>query len=98
MNNSIKRLFLILNYFFIVLLFILITILPLSAKENEFVKYKKIRIMKSVCIRCGNCAKECPSFALSLNLNSESVQIDRSKCILCGYCTRVCPVLALRIA
>ena len=38
MNNSIKRLFLILNYFFIVLLFILITILPLSAKENEFQK------------------------------------------------------------
>lgn len=38
MNNSIKRLVLISIYFFIVSLFISITVLPISAKEDEFQK------------------------------------------------------------
>lgn len=40
------------------------------------------------CIGCGNCVKECPANAISL----DPLTIDKSKCIGCGKCIGECPV------
>ena len=40
------------------------------------------------CILCGQCVKECPGNAITL----QPVRVDPSKCIGCGKCIGVCPV------
>lgn len=50
------------------------------------------------CIRCGYCARVCPSEAIKYGeilprsvVNEKAVVIDQNKCIGCMTCTRVCP-------
>jgi ferredoxin len=50
----------------------------------------KARVKDSVCIKCGNCARNCPNDAIyPPNL------IDDKKCIGCGICTKKCPTGAI---
>lgn len=56
---------------------------------------KRLRILKSLCIECGNCIEECPNEALSMG--PKSAQVDYQLCITCGYCIRVCPQFCIRI-
>ncbi len=45
------------------------------------------------CIQCGECVKNCPGNAISLN----PLTIDQEKCIGCGACIGICPVRAFSI-
>ena len=52
----------------------------------------KARINSSVCIRCGNCARNCPNDAVyPPNI------IDDKKCIGCGICEKKCPAGAIKM-
>jgi len=67
---------------------------------EEHVKMKKCRSGKCVelltyniihekCKRCGLCAKNCPTQAISGNAK-EGYKVDAGKCIRCGKCFEVC--------
>ena len=43
------------------------------------------------CIKCNECASNCPAGAITLN----PLAIDMGKCIFCGDCARCCPEKAL---
>jgi len=61
-------------------------------KKNQ----KKIRIIISVCQKCGKCVVECPNNALLMENNE--IRILHARCIRCGYCIRVCPRFCIRLA
>ena len=42
------------------------------------------------CLRCGACARVCPTGCIAVDAASWS--IDRSRCTLCGRCAEACPV------
>ncbi|MCX7732788.1 MAG: DUF362 domain-containing protein [candidate division WOR-3 bacterium] len=47
------------------------------------------------CIRCAECARNCPVGAIEMNSFPE---IDRRRCIRCFCCSEICPVKAMTIA
>ncbi|HEX3013600.1 MAG TPA: 4Fe-4S binding protein [Methanobacterium sp.] len=57
-----------------------------------FIKEPLVDLTK--CIKCGECAKQCPKQAI----NNESLQIDRELCIGCFNCVKVCPVEARKLS
>ena len=61
-------------------------------KKNQ----KKIRIIISVCQKCGKCVVECPNNALLME--NKEIRILHARCIRCGYCIRVCPRFCIRLA
>ena len=50
----------------------------------------KARIKESVCIKCGNCYRNCPNDAVL-----SSIMIDEKRCIGCGTCAKKCPTGAI---
>jgi len=53
----------------------------------------EIAFHSDLCINCGDCAKVCPSDAIS----ECAERVDREKCTLCGKCVDECPSTALKI-
>lgn len=52
------------------------------------------------CVTCANCAKICPTHALTITVNSTyaiTLLENASYCIGCGLCVRVCPEKAITI-
>ena len=52
----------------------------------------KASINNSVCIKCGNCARNCPNSAIY-----PPNMIDDKKCIGCGTCIKKCPTGAIKM-
>jgi len=55
---------------------------------------KNFIINKDLCIKCGLCAKDCPTSALTMD---EFPVINEDVCFGCGHCLAVCPTGALSI-
>jgi uncharacterized protein (DUF362 family)/Pyruvate/2-oxoacid:ferredoxin oxidoreductase delta subunit len=56
-------------------------------------------IDRSVCLRCGDCARICGSKAMALSGEGQEkqVRIDYNVCIRCYCCHEICPVKAITI-
>ncbi len=50
----------------------------------------KAKIRESVCIKCGNCLRNCPNDAVY-----PSIMINEKRCIGCGTCAKKCPTGAI---
>lgn len=59
----------------------------IGIKGDKHISKAKI---KSSCIKCENCYKNCPNDAIL-----SSIKIDEKKCIGCGICLQKCPVDAI---
>jgi nitroreductase/NAD-dependent dihydropyrimidine dehydrogenase PreA subunit len=53
-----------------------------------------ISVNREKCIKCGICAKECPTLVLSIGENGPEA-VAPLDCIACGHCVAVCPTAAL---
>ena len=50
-------------------------------------------VISDDCVRCGSCAAECPSGAISEG--DGKYVIDANACVDCGTCEGVCPAGAI---
>ena len=50
----------------------------------------KAKIKESVCIKCGNCLRNCPNDAIF-----PSIMVNDKRCIGCGTCAKKCPTGAM---
>lgn len=50
----------------------------------------KAKIRESICIKCGNCYRNCPNDAIE-----ESILVNDKRCIGCGTCAKKCPTGAM---
>jgi nitroreductase/NAD-dependent dihydropyrimidine dehydrogenase PreA subunit len=55
---------------------------------------KEFVVDKELCIKCGMCAKDCPTGALAMD---EFPELNEDVCFGCGHCLAVCPKGALSI-
>ena len=53
-----------------------------------------IKVNLELCVRCGACAKVCPSGIIALDTAGPALTSPKA-CIRCGHCVAVCPVAAL---
>jgi uncharacterized protein (DUF362 family)/ferredoxin len=49
------------------------------------------------CRACGECARNCPSHAISYDEDEGRYHVDRSRCISCYCCAEVCPCDAITV-
>jgi uncharacterized protein (DUF362 family)/ferredoxin len=54
-------------------------------------------IDQTLCIRCGECARNCPSGAISLIEPAGTYGVDRRRCISCYCCAEACPADAIEL-
>ena len=66
----------------------------LPKRMLEILKQRPIVVDKKECVKCGLCAKKCPTKAIKLNPYPE---INKKKCIRCFCCMEVCPQDALSL-
>lgn len=52
-------------------------------------------INQEKCTRCGECARNCPSQAISFDEVSRRYSVERRRCITCYCCAEVCPADAI---
>lgn len=52
----------------------------------------KLSINTSTCIKCGKCARVCPSQIITQETKGSAVKVQNvENCIACGHCVAVCP-------
>lgn len=56
---------------------------------------QKISRQEDSCVHCGLCTALCPTKALRMDSQSQTVLFLREKCSACGLCTSLCPVQAM---
>jgi uncharacterized protein (DUF362 family)/Pyruvate/2-oxoacid:ferredoxin oxidoreductase delta subunit len=54
-------------------------------------------IDEEACRACGECARNCPSNAISLDRNADAYHVDRHRCTSCYCCVEVCPYDAVSV-
>lgn len=67
--------------------------------DSCFCQSKKFggeNLCKSACLGGMDCAKICPTGAITKNRYGVA-EIDRSKCIACGECVRICPMSVIKL-
>ncbi len=88
-----------------------LTVLKHSFKKRVTLEYPEIkRILPKTfrgkpvwsgekCIACKICERVCPSAAVKIEKNGESIhyKIDLSRCIMCGNCMYHCPKEAIKL-
>lgn len=57
---------------------------------HRILRMKNIRVDKDKCRSSANCAKFCPTGAITVK-KGEAAEIDKDICIGCGACVNVCP-------
>ncbi len=57
-----------------------------------------IRNAVEKCLFCGQCERNCPVGAISLDRKNRTWAIDRDKCVSCGVCEGKCPAHCLSLA
>lgn len=55
----------------------------------------KLKLAKTRCNNCGNCAEECPMGSLEKNSEEKNIQYNVLHCITCNQCIHICPQEAL---
>lgn len=60
----------------------------------------KIDFDVNKCLGCGNCARVCPTYAITMVPSEvtklkKQPQIEIAKCVFCGSCVDICPTKAL---
>lgn len=58
--------------------------------------YEGENFCKSACLGCMDCAKVCPTSAISKNRYGVA-EIDRTRCIACGECVKICPMHVIKL-
>lgn len=52
----------------------------------------KLSINTGTCIKCGKCARVCPSQIITQETKGSAVKVQNvENCIVCGHCVAVCP-------
>ena len=52
----------------------------------------KLSINTETCIKCGKCARVCPSQIITQETKGSAVKVQNvENCIVCGHCVAVCP-------
>lgn len=64
-------------------------------KSIPFIGKPEIDLEK--CTRCGECVKRCPSNAIVLDKEANSIGINYDDCVFCSLCEEVCPVGAAQM-
>ena len=64
--------------------------------EHRTVKLKKYNIDLENCIKCGICARYCPTNAITV-VRRESFEVDLNKCVGCKACENVCPKKVINV-
>ena len=57
----------------------------------------EISVIKSECIKCGRCAKICPSKAIKIEKDGTSPTFDLKKCCYCNLCQKSCLKSAIEL-
>jgi Fe-S-cluster-containing hydrogenase component 2 len=70
-------------------------ICAMAALAGAQEEMRKSMIVRSRCVGCGDCVRQCPMTALSLD-NGKAV-VDREKCVGCHTCLMTCSFGAPRI-
>ncbi len=64
--------------------------------EHRTIKLKKYNIDLENCIKCGICARYCPTNAITV-IRRESFEVDLNKCVGCKACENVCPKKVINV-
>ena len=62
---------------------------PISKEEKTAISIGCAVVLKDNCIRCGTCARHCPSAAISMVDGKPAV--NEARCLGCGACEYYCP-------
>ena len=68
-----------------------------ASRKGKLAQHSNIspKVIKKLCIGCGNCCSICPSQAISLT--NKKASIDQRKCIGCAECITICLQDAIQI-
>ncbi len=63
------------------------------------VPFGRLELDRSQCTGCGLCALDCPTAALRIASNADSIRLlfEHQSCVGCGQCVKACPEECLRL-
>ncbi|HIS67610.1 MAG TPA: 4Fe-4S binding protein [Candidatus Scatomorpha merdipullorum] len=69
----------------------------LSAAHTGSWRLERPSVDESACIRCGTCARYCPTACISVSKEGAPLSFDWDYCKGCGICANECPKHALKM-